>query len=530
MIEPPPLTKGRLSLEDSLNPLDLMRLNQALKDEGDVEYSFFPKGVEYLRSIQKLPSCTRNLFKSLKQGARQNFALQAPVSITSIEATVNLNLESKESSVNTCTGYEEPHLRRREIKNFSFERNKTEEFEEDLLVKKEKLSPVPSFIARKPLQRTRPFDDPLSSNPLNKKLISRTNSPDFSKAILKSPVIEDQVPDLLEKKRTHSQSSVHSSSYKLSLEANPDLLKVKFFRSSPSKTPLIHSSKKGKSSFDSPFSISNEEVLRKDVKNACLNGDLAEEVYMSPRLDLKPNLVNRGVVKTKEDISISQRKYTLDLLTETGMLGCRPAETLIEFKKLCVVSQFIQAPNEEHMEVVDRILRYLKTTLGKGLMFRKTDIKIIEAYTDSNWAGSIVDRKSTSASCAFVWSILVTWRSKKQSFMARSSAEAEYWAMSLRICEKIWLQKVLSNPHHECETPTKLLCDNKAIISIANNPVQHDRTKHVEIDRHFIKGRLDNGSICIPYILSSQRLLMFSPWGFLSWASLIFTSQLEGEC
>ncbi|KAL0544018.1 hypothetical protein IC582_019129 [Cucumis melo] len=78
--------------------------------------------------------------------------------------------------------------------------------------------------------------------------------------------------------------------------------------------------------------------------------------------------------------------------------------------------------------------------------------------------------------------------------------------MSLGICEEIWLQKVLSDLLQECETPLKLFCDNKAAISFANNPVQHDRTKHVEIDRHFIKERLDSGSICIPYIPSSQQV------------------------
>ncbi|KAA0035018.1 putative mitochondrial protein [Cucumis melo var. makuwa] len=102
---------------------------------------------------------------------------------------------------------------------------------------------------------------------------------------------------------------------------------------------------------------------------------------------------------------------------------------------------------------------------------------------------------------------LVTWSSKKQSVVARSSAEAEYRAMSLRICEEIWLQKVLSDLHQECETPLKLFCDNKAAISIANNLVQHDRTKHVEVDWHFIKERLDNGSICIPYTPSSQQVV-----------------------
>ncbi|KAL0539855.1 hypothetical protein IC582_024076 [Cucumis melo] len=242
------------------------------------------------------------------------------------------------------------------------------------------------------------------------------------------------------------------------------------------------------------------------------------------------------VARSKEGISVSQRKYILDLLIETGILGCRPANTPIEFNcklgnsddqvsvdkeqyqrlvgkliylshtrldisfAVSAVSQFMQAHYEEHMEAVKRILRYLKTTPGKGLMFRKTDKKTIEAYTDSDWAGSVVDIKSTSSYCTFVWGNLVTLRSKKQNVVSRSSAEVEYRALSLGICEKIWLQKVLFDLHQKCETPLKLFCDNKAAISIANNLVQHDRTKHFEIDRNFIKERLDSGSICIPYI------------------------------
>ncbi|TYK18899.1 retrotransposon protein, putative, unclassified, expressed [Cucumis melo var. makuwa] len=181
-----------------------------------------------------------------------------------------------------------------------------------------------------------------------------------------------------------------------------------------------------------------------DVKNAFLNGDLVEEVYMrtlsgfvaqfSEQAEinqLKQRMGNEfeikdlrnlkyflgmEVARSKEGIFVSQRKYTLDLLTETGMLGC-PTETPIEFN--CKLGnsndQFMQAPYEEHMEAVKRILRYLKTTPGKGLMFRKTDKKTIEAYTDSDWAGSVVDRKSTSDYCTFVWDNLVIWRSKKQS-------------------------------------------------------------------------------------------------------------------
>ncbi|KAA0056332.1 Beta-galactosidase [Cucumis melo var. makuwa] len=144
------------------------------------------------------------------------------------------------------------------------------------------------------------------------------------------------------------------------------------------------------------------------------------------------------VARSKEGIIVSQRKYTLDLLAETGMTGLSSMPN----SKM----QFMQAPYENHMEAVNKVLRYLKATPAKGLRFRKTD-----------------------------WS-------KKQGVVARSSAEAKYRAMSLRICEEIWLQKVLSDLRQNYHMPIKLFHDNKAAISIANNPVQHDRTKQLEID------------------------------------------------
>ncbi|KAA0041484.1 protein GUCD1 isoform X1 [Cucumis melo var. makuwa] len=224
------------------------------------------------------------------------------------------------------------------------------------------------------------------------------------------------------------------------------------------------------------------------------------------------------------------------------MLGCRPTDTPIElncklgnledkvpvdkeqyqclvgklvylshtrldiFFAASAVSQFIQAPYKEHIGVVNRILRYLKMTHDKGLMFEKTDMTTIEAYIDLNWVGTTVDKKSIFGYCTFVRVNLVTWRSKKKGIVARSSTETEYRAISLGICEENWLQKVLSGLHQNCEIPMKLFCDNKASISITNNPIQHDRTKHVGIDRHFIKERMDIVNICIPYIPQANSI------------------------
>ena len=171
-----------------------------------------------------------------------------------------------------------------------------------------------------------------------------------------------------------------------------------------------------------------------------------------------------------------------------------------------VVSQFMNRPTEEHMEAVYRILRYLKMTPGKGLYFSKNPNRKIEVFTDADWAGSTVDRRSTTGYCTFVWGNLVTWRSKKQSVVARSSAEAEFRAMAHGICEGMWLRRLLNELGITTTEPVNMYCDNQAAIRIARNPVHHDRTKHVEIDRHFIKEKLDEKIVDLLYTPTRHQI------------------------
>ncbi|GMI84033.1 hypothetical protein HRI_002072600 [Hibiscus trionum] len=163
-------------------------------------------------------------------------------------------------------------------------------------------------------------------------------------------------------------------------------------------------------------------------------------------------------------------------------------------------------PREKHLMAVHRVLRYLKGTPGKGLYFKKTNSRYVDIYTDADWAGSVNDRRSTSGYCSYVWGNLVTWRSKKQSVVARSSAEAEYRAVSHGICEGIWIQRIMGELKMPHTRPMKLYCDNQAAESIAYNPVHHDRTKHVEIDRHFIKEKVESGEVCITYLPTKQQV------------------------
>ena len=148
-------------------------------------------------------------------------------------------------------------------------------------------------------------------------------------------------------------------------------------------------------------------------------------------------------------------------------------------------------PQVPHMEAVMRILRYLKGTSGRGVFFRKNNHLDLIAYTYADWAGDRDSRTSTSGYFTLVGGKLVTWRSKKQKVVALSRAEAEFRGTGKEITQILWLKKLLCELNFPQKEACKLFSDNEAAISISSNPVQHDRTKHVEIDRHFIEEKLE---------------------------------------
>ena len=158
------------------------------------------------------------------------------------------------------------------------------------------------------------------------------------------------------------------------------------------------------------------------------------------------------------------------------------------------------------MDVVEWILRYLKSAPGKGLLFSNHGLLKVEGYTDADWAGSTDDKRSTVGYFTFVEGNLVTWRSKKQQVVARSSGEAEFRGMTVGICELLWIRSLLKDIGYEQKVAMKLYCDNKSAIEIANNPGQHDRTKHVKINRHFIKEKIEDDIIVFPFVKSEQQL------------------------
>ena len=158
------------------------------------------------------------------------------------------------------------------------------------------------------------------------------------------------------------------------------------------------------------------------------------------------------------------------------------------------------------MDAVYRILKYLKGCPGKGVLYQKNGYLDLVAYTDADWAGDRDDRKSTSGYFTLVGGNLVTWRRKKQKVVVMSSAEAEFRGVAKGLTEVLWLRKLLTEPRFTPTRSFELYCDNQAAINISENPVQHDRTKHVEVDRHFIKEKLGAQVIKLPHVMLKDQL------------------------
>ncbi|RDY00757.1 Copia protein, partial [Mucuna pruriens] len=142
----------------------------------------------------------------------------------------------------------------------------------------------------------------------------------------------------------------------------------------------------------------------------------------------------------------------------------------------------------------------------KGRSFRKEGTLSMKIYIDADYTGSVVDQRSTFGCCIFLGGNLVIWRSKKQNMVARSSVEAEFQTMAHDICKELWMKIILDDLKVKYEGPMNLLCDNNSAISISHNPIQQHRTKNIEIDRHFIKEKLDSGLIVTTHVLTGLQV------------------------
>ncbi|KAJ9542267.1 hypothetical protein OSB04_028773 [Centaurea solstitialis] len=171
----------------------------------------------------------------------------------------------------------------------------------------------------------------------------------------------------------------------------------------------------------------------------------------------------------------------------------------------CVFARYQSDPKESHMLVVKRILRYLKKTPSLGLWYPLYSGFDLLAYTDSDYGGCQVDRKSTSGSCHFLGGKLVSWSSKKQNCISTSTAEAEYVAAASCCSQALWMQTQLRNYGYTFNK-IPILCDNKSAIAISKNLVQHSKTKHIDIRYHFLKHQVEEGNVEMYFVNTEFQL------------------------
>ncbi|WVZ75656.1 LOW QUALITY PROTEIN: hypothetical protein U9M48_023691 [Paspalum notatum var. saurae] len=247
------------------------------------------------------------------------------------------------------------------------------------------------------------------------------------------------------------------------------------------------------------------------------------------------------IKQLREGTFIYQEKYTRDLLKRFQMDDCKPIETPMATNikldpdesgikvdqtlyqsmigsllylcasrpdimfSVCLCARFQPDPKESHLTAVKRILRYLKHTPSIGLWYPKGASFELLGYTDSDFAGCRVERKSTSGGCYLLGCSLVSWSSKKQNCVSLSTAEAEYIAAGSSCAQLLYMKQTLKDYGVEL-TRIPLLCDNESTVKLTNNPVQHSRTKHIDIRHHFIRDHVAKGDIFLRNVGTKEQL------------------------
>jgi hypothetical protein len=154
---------------------------------------------------------------------------------------------------------------------------------------------------------------------------------------------------------------------------------------------------------------------------------------------------------------------------------------------------------------VKRILRYIRGTIDLGLTLHALPTTDIVAYSDTDWAGCPDTRRSTSGYCVYLGSSLISWSSKRQPTVSRSSAEAEYRAVANAVAECTWLRQLLIELSCPVDKATVVFCDNVSAVYLSANPVHHRRTKHIELDIHFVREQVALGRIRVLHVPTSQQ-------------------------
>ncbi|WOH09590.1 hypothetical protein DCAR_0729048 [Daucus carota subsp. sativus] len=230
--------------------------------------------------------------------------------------------------------------------------------------------------------------------------------------------------------------------------------------------------------------------------------------------DLGPlnHFLGIAVTRHKGGLFLSQRKYAEKIVERAGMASFSatsgtPVDDPAHYRRLAGALQYLTItrpdisyavqqiclhmhdPRTDHMSALKRIIRYVQGTLDQGLHLYPSSVSSLVSYTDADWGGCPDTRRSTSGYCVFLGDNLLSWSSKRQPTLSLSSAEAEYRGMAKVVSESCWLRNLLLELHCPVQKATLVYCDNASAVYLSGNPVQHQRTKHIEMDIHFVRAR-----------------------------------------
>ncbi|KAJ9555546.1 hypothetical protein OSB04_010160 [Centaurea solstitialis] len=270
------------------------------------------------------------------------------------------------------------------------------------------------------------------------------------------------------------------------------------------------------------------ELLMKSEYKMCMMGELTFFLGLQ-------------IKQSEKGIFINQGKYVHEMLKKFDLTSCTPMKTPMApplsldkdskgkpvdvtlyrgmigsllyltasrpdiMYSTCLCARYQAEPKESHLTAVKRIFRYLKGTPNMGLWYSKDSGFDLTAYSDSDFAGCKIDRKSTTGGCHLLGGKLVSWTSKKQNSVSTSTAEAEYVAAGICCAQVLWLRNQLQDYDIQL-SKIPIYCDNTSAIAIANNPVLHSKTKHIEVRYHFIRDHVMNGDIELHFVPTEYQL------------------------
>ncbi|GKC78586.1 putative reverse transcriptase, RNA-dependent DNA polymerase [Tanacetum coccineum] len=295
-------------------------------------------------------------------------------------------------------------------------------------------------------------------------------------------------------------------------------------------------------------------VYQMDVKSAFLYGTIEKEVYVcqpsgfeDPQFPDKVYKVEKALYglyqapRLNDEIFISQDKYVADIMKKFDFVTVKTASTPMEPNKalvkdeeadnvdvhlyrsmigslmyltasrpditfaVCACARFQVTPKVSHLHAVKRIFRYLKGQPKLGLWYPRDSPFDLEAFSDSDYAGASLDRKSTTGGCQFLRKRLISWQCKKQTIVANSTTEAEYVAAANCCGQVLWIQNQMLDYGFNFMN-TKIYIDNESTICIVKNPKFHAKTKHIEIRHHFIRDSYEKRLIQVIKVHSDHNV------------------------